>query len=944
MRSLLLIVLAALAADEVPAAASSQDPAGIEFFEKNVRPILVDRCHSCHSATAAKLKGGLRLDSLEAALKGGDSGPALVPGQPDKSPLVEAVSYRNVELKMPPKGRLPAKEIADLTEWVRRGAPWPKADASASAARRAEFNLEQRKAEHWSWKPLRNTEPPAVRDAAAVRRPLDRYLQAKLEQRGLTPAPTADPRTLIRRLSFDLVGLPPSTSDADAFDKDPSDAAYERIVDRLLASPQFGETWGRHWLDLMRYAETRGHEYDYLLPNAHYYRDYVIRAFNADLPYPQLVLEHVAGDLLPEPRLNPADGSNESVLATGWWYLGEWLHSPVDTRVDEMDRVSNQIEVFGKSFLGLTISCARCHDHKFDAISQKDFYALAGFLKSSNYRQVRFDTIEAEKGAARELEALRDRSEATAVDAALRSARRGLDRLADYLEAARDAMSVCTGCADDIVFDDFESGNYANWTVEGTAFGAAPQTAETVASYQGKNRSTGKYFVNSHNVRKGEDMAAGDRHTGRLTSNPFRIERDHIAFLVDGGAIEGKTCINLLVDRRVVLSATGRNSNAMAPQRWDVRAWRGKEARIEVVDDATGGWGNIGIDEIVFTDGGIPSPGREKIAAIADARKLDAARLAAWVEHLRRAGADPSDPFHAFASVVKGETAAAVLARERSREAAAAHALDGVEIIADYTKPGPAEWSQDGVTWRRGNSGDALWDAKGLAGVAPYGALREDPLWQFLRSAPKAQVESSHRGWDDSGRRARTATFTITKPTLHTLVRGAGRLFVEMDGHRQINGPLHASTVAASKDPGLRWVSQNVRYYVSPEPAKPLHRAHLEFSPDSPDFEVLIVAQGDAAPGNPVDRPPRFVLDALREATSPRALAESYQARPSELDGWLLRHPELAGPPAPEAADHAAARARIAATVKPESRLAPAIMAGSASDEVLLIRGNAATP
>src|SRR5581483_6790441 len=290
----------------------------------------------------------------------------------------------------------------------------------------------------WCWRPLRAPPPPEVRNAAAVRRPLDRYLIAALEAKGLEPAPPADPRTLIRRLSFDLVGLPPSPADVEAFEADPSDGAYEALVDRLLASPQYGETWGRHWLDLMRYAETRGHEFDYALPNAHEYRNYVIRAFNADVPYPQLVLEHLAGDLLPEPRLNPAAHFNESVIATGWWYLGEWVHSPVDTRVDEMDRVSNQLEVFGKAFLGLTISCARCHDHKFDAISQRDFYALAGFLKSSNYRQVRFDTIEDEKRAGRELAALREKSERSAVDAALRSARSGLERLTDYLDAARD--------------------------------------------------------------------------------------------------------------------------------------------------------------------------------------------------------------------------------------------------------------------------------------------------------------------------------------------------------------------------------------------------------------------------------------------------------------------------------------------------------------------------
>src|SRR5579862_4783445 len=738
MRILTLTLVGALlsvhAAPGAKAAEVEQeDSAATEFFEKNVRPVLVDRCFSCHSAAAPKLKGGLRLDSLEDALKGGDTGPALIPGHPEKSLLVDAVTYKNVDYKMPPKGRLPENQIADLTEWVRRGAPWPKSAASGGPARPTAFDLRQRKADHWSWKPLRRTEPPAVKDAAAIRRPLDRFLQAKLEEKGLEPAPGADARSLLRRLYFDLLGLPPSSADVEAFVADPSDAAYGRIVDRLLASPQYGETWGRHWLDLMRYAETRGHEYDYTLPNAHQYRNYVIRAFNADLPYSQLVLEHLAGDLLPEPRLDPQSRFNESVIATGWWYLGEWLHSPVDTRIDEMDRVSNQIEVFGKTFLGLTISCARCHDHKFDAISQKDFYALAGYLKSSNYRQVRFDTIEDEKRAGRELEGLRDRSERAAVEATLRQARTGLERLADYLDAARDAMSVCTGCAEDIVFDDFESGTYQNWKVEGTAFGSVPQTAETIAPYQGKINAGGKYFVNSHNVRQGEDMAAGDRHTGKLTSKPFRIQRDFIAFLVGGGANEEQTCIRLVVDGKIVATAAGRNSNQMEPHRWDVREHREKQARIEIVDEGTGGWGNIGVDDIVFTDGPMTSPGREKIASIAAARQLDPARLAAWVSHLAKAAGDPAEIFHPFAAVAKGEPLAAVLAREQARADRAAKALAAVDVIADFTGSAPAEWTQDGVAWRRMAAGDPAWGTDTLRGILSQGALRADPVWQFLR-------------------------------------------------------------------------------------------------------------------------------------------------------------------------------------------------------------------
>src|SRR5688572_12602593 len=343
MRSLLLLLLSGLVAQAAPPQASPDDPASAEFFEKKIRPILVDRCYSCHSATAPKVKGGLRVDSREHLLKGGETGPAIVPGHPEKSLFVEVISYKNVDLKMPPKSKLPANQIADLTEWVRKGATWPGGDAAGAAPqKKEEFDLARRRAEHWAWQPLRADAPPAVKNGAWPRKPLDRFLLARLEERGLEPAAPADPRTLIRRLAFDLTGLPPTAAQIEEFERDPSDAALERLVDSMLASPRFAETWARHWLDLVRYAESRGHEFDYVVPNAWHYRDYVVRAFEQDLPYAQFLTEHLAGDLLPEPRMNVKSGFNESVIATGWWYLGEWIHSPVDPRIDEMDRVSNQ--------------------------------------------------------------------------------------------------------------------------------------------------------------------------------------------------------------------------------------------------------------------------------------------------------------------------------------------------------------------------------------------------------------------------------------------------------------------------------------------------------------------------------------------------------------------------------------------------------------------------
>jgi len=790
MRLLLLLILSGTLAAEALPQAAPDDAVSLEFFEKKVRPVLVDRCYSCHSGTAKKLKGGLRLDSLAAALKGGDTGPALVPGNPAKSLLIEAIGYGNVELQMPPKGKLPAAQIADLTDWVKRGAPWTKGEA-ASGPKIEPFDLAKRRAEHWAWAPLRRDPPPPVKNAAWARRPLDRYLLAKLEANGLEPAKDVDPRALVRRLTFDLTGLPPTPGQVEDYVRDPSDAALERLVDRLLDSPQYAETWARHWLDLVRYAETRGHEYDYTLPNAWHYRDYVIRAFNQDLPYPQLLTEHLAGDLLPAPRVDPKTGVNESVLATGWWYLGEWLHSPVDTRVDEMDRVSNQIEVFGKAFLGLTVSCARCHDHKFDAISQKDFYALAGFLKSANYRQVRYETIEAERRAAGELDRLRGERERAVLQAVAAAAKPVVSRLADYLDAA-----------------------------------AAPE----------KN---------------------------------------------------------------------------------------------------------------------------------AEARQLDPERLAAWTAELRKAVSDPKDPVHAYAVAVQGGDLAKLAAKQRERLAAAAKALDRVDVIVDYTKPGAVEWAQDGVVFSRLKAGDAAWGsdpARPLLGILAAGALRADPLWQGLRLAAKTEGEPSHRNWVDSGRMVRTPTFALTRPNLYTLVRGAGHAFVEVDSHRQVNGPLHGSTILSWKGEGLQWVAQNMRYYPSPDPAHPLHRLHVEYTPASPDFEVLMVVQGDAPPGDLGDLPHRPLVDALAGAASPRVLAESFQKilvdaadrlaagtlgddpELARLADWMVRRPQLFGPAAPEASDYVAARLKIAAAVPPESHTSPAILDGPRADEYLLIRGNAGAP
>ena len=304
--------------------------------------------------------------------------------KPDESLLLGAVNYGEL-FQMPPREKLPENEIGTLTTWVRMGAPWPaEKQATASAAA---FDLDAQRASHWCWQPLRDPEIPAVRQADWPADAIDRFILAKLEAEGMTPRQPTDRRTLMRRLSFDLTGLPPTPKEVQDFLLDDSRDAVARVVDRLLASPHFGERWARHWMDLVRYAETHGHEVDFPIPLAHRYRDYLIRALNADVPYDQLVREHIAGDVLPAPRLHPTEGYNESIIATGFWWFGEAVQAPTDVLRDQSDRIDNQIDVVTKAFLGLTVGCARCHDHKFDAISTKDYYALAGFLQSSR-RQI----------------------------------------------------------------------------------------------------------------------------------------------------------------------------------------------------------------------------------------------------------------------------------------------------------------------------------------------------------------------------------------------------------------------------------------------------------------------------------------------------------------------------------------------------------------------------
>jgi cytochrome c553 len=358
------------AADE-----AKTDPARLEFFEGKVRPVLANNCIGCHGPD--KQKAGLRLDSKDALARGGDSGPVVKPGDPENSRLIEVIRY-DADTQMPPKRKLKDAEIADLTEWIRLGAPWPESGQAvrpAAPATGPKVTAEDRA--FWSFQPIRAVAPPEVLDAAWPKSPIDRFILAKLESKGLRPVGPADKRTLLRRVTFDLIGLPPTPEEVAAFLADDSPNAFARVIDRLLASPRYGERWGRHWLDVARYGEDQAHTFEArLYPFGYRYRDWVVKAFNDDIPYDRFILEQVAGDLLDGP------GRDDRLAATGLFALG-----PVYYGKAVCDELDDRVDTLTRGFLGLTVACARCHDHKFDPISQRDYYALAGVFRSTEYKE-----------------------------------------------------------------------------------------------------------------------------------------------------------------------------------------------------------------------------------------------------------------------------------------------------------------------------------------------------------------------------------------------------------------------------------------------------------------------------------------------------------------------------------------------------------------------------
>lgn len=416
----------------------------LQFFESKIRPLLVEHCYQCHSGT--KPSGGLSVESREKLLQGGDSGPALALGDhAGTSLLLEAVSYTSEHLQMPPKNRLSQQQIGFLRDWINRGAPDPRR-ASKDPYRPAPLqgmSLEEGR-EFWAFKPVSIQALPQTEHAAWCQSPIDAFVLDKLEENHLQPAPPADKRSLIRRATLNLLGIPPTAGEVEEFVADQSPQAYAKLIERLLASPQYGVRWGRHWLDIARYADSNGLDENLAYGNAWRYRDYVVRAFNADKPFHRFIVEQIAGDLLPEATL-------ETRIATGFLSLGAKVLAEPDMEKLVMDTIDEQLDSLGKSFLGLSLGCARCHDHKFDPITQHDYYALAAIFKGTRtFADERFGAIkywhehsfatdterEQLKAAEAEIAAAKQAASSYKAEAVnkLRSAAR--QQAADYLTAA----------------------------------------------------------------------------------------------------------------------------------------------------------------------------------------------------------------------------------------------------------------------------------------------------------------------------------------------------------------------------------------------------------------------------------------------------------------------------------------------------------------------------
>ena len=616
----------------------------LSFFEAKIRPLLSDKCYSCHShkvESKKKLKANLFLDSRYDIIQGGNNGPAALPGKADESQIIKFITHPDTDERMPPKEKdwLSATEIQNLKTWISKGMAWPNEPRPTGAEDfRDLFDVEKRKRQHWAWNLLKKPELPKI---DKYTHPVDKFISRKLQKNGLSLSPTADKETLIRRAYLDVSGQVPTADKVNEFLNDKSPQAFEKVIDQLLSSKSYGERWARHWLDLVRYAESHGHEFDYSIPHAYKYRDMVIRALNRDVPHDQWLKDHVAGDLLKHPRIDPETGLNESIIATGFWYFFEASHAPVDVKEDEVLRLNNQIDTFSKTFLALTVACARCHDHKFDAITAKDFYALSGYLQSSRRQEALLDPKGKINEAANKIENLKNQLKKLIPESKNQETEK-------YLLIASEIFShtaTNNTIGNSEIFTDFENG-YEGWKTEGDAFGDKPLSDEYKTHHQVTGFSNKHYACSfhPHNLQGNNP----DNRTGKLISPEFTISKKMISFLVAGGNHKNQTCVNLEIGGKTVLSQSGFNNRDLREIKWDVSQWQGKKARIVLLDTKQGGWGHISADRFILSDTTTIFT-KEPIDTIVQKHSLNKAALIDWLLELQKAYSDPAHPFYILA-------------------------------------------------------------------------------------------------------------------------------------------------------------------------------------------------------------------------------------------------------------------------------------------------------
>jgi hypothetical protein len=691
---------------------------------------------------------------------------------------------------MPPDGKLAAADISDLAEWVKQGGSWPPTESPAHGDMASGFDLAIRRANHWAWRPIKTPTPPAVYNSTWPANAIDHFVLRELERRGLAPAPPAPRQVLIRRLYFDLIGLPPSPQEVDKFLQDDSAHSYEKAVDRLLSSQHFGERWARHWLDLVRYAETYGHEQNPDIPQAWRYRDYVIRAFNSDVPYNQFVREQVAGDLIKEPRRNSNDESNESIQGTGFYWLGEQVHSPVDLALAQADGIDNQIDVLTKTFLGVTVSCARCHDHKFDAISQNDYYALFGILRSSrlsqvctdasNLRLVQLEELERTKLDIRNIVARRLKREVASAELYMTAA-------AKLLYESPTTESVRVHGRSDVVVEDFKSATFEAWEKTGDAFGEGPQPLNLLLAYMGPIDATTNVAISSP-IGPADFDRTGALRTGKLTSGSFELSRRYLVFSIAGGSDE-RTSLQLLVDDHVVLTTAGRDTHQMRRETIDVHKWIGRQARIRLVDSCSDGpVAYISVGQILLTDSPPTPVGRIlcSLTTAAKTRHLDPRKLARWVEA-------------AIAESTVDSTSATPLAalQERSRSSSTGISTGPTSsTVQSSLTPVPHSFPAQGFEGVLECGSSDGWSIQGDA-FSPIATKPGDFVVGPNALHPIDAILNG--GWNHSGLRSlqlegilSSPTFRIDKPYLHLLVVGnEARARIHLEGLLFQSDPLY---------------------------------------------------------------------------------------------------------------------------------------------------------